>query len=81
MKKKLKSQQAAAAARPRSPSRFRRVEARRLVRATLEAGLTIARVEVDPKSGTIAVIPGNAEQTKATANENELDDWMAEHAN
>jgi hypothetical protein len=52
--------------RERSPSRFRRTEASRLVRAALDAGLTIGRVEVDTVSGKISVIPGNAE---AAANE------------
>jgi hypothetical protein len=75
MKRKLKSQQAAAATRPRSPSRFRRVEARRLVRATIEAGLPVARIEVDTSTGKISVIPGKADASK----ESELDNWMKQH--
>ncbi|MFZ0150951.1 MAG: hypothetical protein WBG18_16195 [Xanthobacteraceae bacterium] len=40
------------------PYRFRESEARRLIKAARNAGVTIGRVEVGP-DGRIAIIPGN----------------------
>ncbi len=64
----------------RGPSKFRKTEATRLVRAALDAGLTIKRVEIDPATGRISVIPGSPGD--APNDGDELDKWMAErHAN
>jgi hypothetical protein len=42
------------------PHRFRESEARRLIKAARDAGITIGRVEVGP-GGRIAIIPGKTE--------------------
>ena len=43
----------------RGPNKFRKTETTRLLRATLDAGLNINRVECDPTTGKIIVFPGN----------------------
>jgi hypothetical protein len=45
----------------RGPNKFRKTETTRLLRATLDAGLNINRVECDPTTGKIVVFPGNGE--------------------
>jgi hypothetical protein len=75
MKKKAKQHPERTPARLGNPNRFRRTEARRLMRAALDVGLPIGRVEVDPASGRISIIPGKADASK----ESELDNWMKQH--
>jgi hypothetical protein len=72
----MKTKPKKAVGQSRHTNRFRRTEAKRLVQAALDAGLIIGRVEVDPKSGTISVIPGKPEHEQANA----LDKWMEKHA-
>ena len=61
--------------RTRGPSKFRKTEATRLVRAALDAGLSINRVECDP-AGKLSVIAGKAPSTSddpmATIDERQL---------
>jgi len=59
----------------RGPNRFRKSEARRLVQATIDAGLSVARVECNPATGKIAVIPGQPNE-KTTASNNEWDEVL-----
>ena len=42
----------------RGPNKFRKTETTRLLRAALDAGLSINRVECDPITGKIVVFPG-----------------------
>ena len=51
---------------PRTPNRFRQTELARAVRATILAGLAVARVEVDPASGKFSVITGAPESEDTT---------------
>ena len=60
--------------RTRGPSKFRKTEATRLVRAALDAGLSINRVECDP-AGKLSVIAGKPEIT----GENDFDKWLGKH--
>lgn len=80
MRKKSKSKKRP---RERGLSRFRRTEAKRLVRAALEAGLSVARIEVDPSSGKISVIPGKAlEPDESLTADDQLAQWKRRrHAN
>jgi hypothetical protein len=59
--------------RGRGPSKFNRTAVMRAVRATLDTGLPVAGVEVDPQ-GKIRVIVGHP-GTEASGNE--LDQWIA----
>ena len=61
----------------RGPSKFRKTEATRLVRAALDAGLSVNRVEHDPVSGRITVFPG---QPSGESSASDLDKWMEQHA-
>jgi hypothetical protein len=49
--------------RGRGPSRFKASDAKRAVKAALAAGLSIGRLEIDPQTGRISVIPGQPETT------------------
>jgi hypothetical protein len=62
------------ARRSRSASRFKRTEARRAIRAALDAGLPVRSVEVDPATGKINVIIGAP--APANGGETPLDNWM-----
>jgi hypothetical protein len=46
----------------RGLTRFRKTELQRIVRATIDAGLSVARIEVDPVSARISVIPGEPDK-------------------
>ena len=59
--------------RRRGPSKFKKTAVMRAVRATLDIGLPVAGVEVDPQ-GKIRVIVG---QSGKEASGNELDQWIA----
>jgi len=61
----------------RGPSRFRKTEATRLVRAALDAGLSVARVECDPASGRITVVPGKADEANVTNEWDEIENVRA----
>jgi hypothetical protein len=73
---------------PRGPNRFRKTELTRSVRGTLAAGLPIERVEVDPITGKINVIPGKyAVDDKGKIilsgggrNDTEVENWINQHA-
>lgn len=41
---------------PRQPVKFKEVDIKRAVKATQKAGVSVLRVEVDPKTGKIVVI-------------------------
>ena len=58
--------------RGRGPSKFKKTAVMRAVRATLDTGLPVAGVEVDPQ-GKIRVIVGQSTE----ASGNELDQWIA----
>jgi hypothetical protein len=60
----------------RGPSKFRKTEATRLVRAALDAGLSVNRVECDP-TGKISVFAGKPEMTGES--DNDLDKWLGKH--
>jgi hypothetical protein len=45
----------------RGRSKFRKTEATRLVRAALDAGLLVHRIEIDPASGKVSLFPGKAD--------------------
>ena len=51
----------------RGPNRFRKVEAHRLMRGVLDAGLQVIGVEVDP-GGTIRVLTSQAAANVGAAN-------------
>jgi hypothetical protein len=61
----------------RGPSKFRKTEATRLVRAALDAGLSVNRVEHDPVSGRITVFPG---KPSGEPSKSDFDKWMEQHA-
>jgi len=60
------------------PVKFRKTEAKRLIRAVLDAGLTIARVECDSATGKIMIFPGKPGEVSAVAG-NDLDNWLGKH--
>jgi hypothetical protein len=58
------------------PSNFRQQDVTRAINAAKRAGLSIARVEVDPKTAKITVIVGEPELPPANAAE--ADEWQDE---
>jgi len=62
----------------RGPSKFRKTETTRLLRAARAAGLIIRRFECDPATGKIVVFPGEPE-TKGESGGNDLDQWLGKH--
>jgi hypothetical protein len=55
--------------RPGLYNRFRQTEASRLMKSVMSAGLEVARVECDPLTGKVTVIPGKpAGATEPDAN-------------
>jgi len=51
----------------RGPNRFRKVEARRLIKGVQDAGLSVAGIEVDPR-GIIRVLTGQPAASDISAN-------------
>jgi len=47
------------------------------VRAALDAGLSVARVECDPASGRITVVPGKADEANVTNEWDEIENVRA----
>jgi hypothetical protein len=43
--------------KPRGPGRFKKTEVTRLAKAAIAAGLDVERIEVDPATGRICLIP------------------------
>jgi hypothetical protein len=64
--------------RQRGPSKFKKSDAMRAVRATLATGLSVARVEVDPHTGKISVIVG--EPDRASTTDNPWEERLRTHA-
>jgi hypothetical protein len=66
----------------RRPSAFKKSDLTRAVKAVQSAGLNIARVEI-AKDGAIIVVPGKPDQAHDGKGEqkNDLDKWIAKHAN
>ena len=61
----------------RRPAVITQADVKRTVKAVLDAGVGVARVEVD-KDGKIVVIAGKPGEHNTEANV--LDAWMAKHA-
>jgi hypothetical protein len=61
----------------RGKQSFRQREITRAVKGVEAAGVRVARIEVD-KDGKIIIVTGTAVTQPATAND--LDAWMAKHA-
>jgi hypothetical protein len=66
---------------PRSRSTFRQGDVTRAVRAVAAAGVPIARVDVDPQTGTIRVVIGTPEAQDSTSDDldRELQEFEAQH--
>jgi hypothetical protein len=66
----------------RRPCLFKERDVTRAAKAIRAAGLDIERVEIT-KDGTIVVIPGKPDQPRDGKDEqkNDLDNWIARHAN
>jgi hypothetical protein len=63
----------------RGPSTFRKRDITRAVAAVRDAGVEVARVEIE--KGKISVITGKPDETSTIgSNANDLDKWMREHA-
>jgi hypothetical protein len=58
--------------RPRAPSAFKQLDVKRAVKAVVDAGVDIARVEID-KAGTIRIITVKAEPNGQ--GREELNEW------
>jgi hypothetical protein len=56
---------------------FKQTDLARALRAARDAGLPIARVDIDPATGTFSLI---TKQGEATAPPDEIEDWMKKHA-
>ena len=54
------------ARRPRGLTRHRRRETARLLRSTIDAGLTVRGIEVDPDSGALRVLVGEPDEPVET---------------
>src|SRR5262245_46314079 len=54
--------------KPRGPNKFRKHETVRLCQAVMAAGFTIARVEHDPATGRIVVVPGKPSDVSSSGN-------------
>ena len=52
--------------RPRGLTRHRRRETARLLRSTIDAGLTVRGIEVDPDSGALRVLVGEPDEPVET---------------
>jgi hypothetical protein len=63
----------------RGPLTFRQADVTRALRAVKDAGVEVARVEVD-KTGKIVVVVGEPDKTNAAGPDTPLDRWMANHA-
>jgi hypothetical protein len=65
----------------RGPNRFRRTEVTRLAKAAIAAGIEPGRIEVDPVSGKITLIPANHGRPVRGSEEldRELEDFEASH--
>jgi ATP-dependent exoDNAse (exonuclease V) alpha subunit len=62
----------------RGPCTFKQSDITKAVKAVVAAGVQVERVEVD-KDGKISVVTAKPTES-ATASGNELDRWMAKHA-
>jgi hypothetical protein len=56
---------------------FKDRDVKRVIKAIRESGFEIARVEVNPRTGTIAAVVGKPGERDAKG---ALEDWMAKHA-
>ena len=57
--------------------RFRQADLQRALRAVKSAGVTIARIEIEPSTGKIIITPRDADSANSGA---PLDDWLAKDA-
>lgn len=55
---------------------FKQADVSRAVKGALTGGMKIGRVEIDPSSGRIVILPPDAKP----AEENALDKWLTKHA-
>lgn len=66
--------------KPRKAGRFRQREASRLLRAAVQAGVPVARIELDD-SGKVSLIVGTPEAAVAAGDpiEKEIEQFLKEH--
>ncbi len=57
----------------RGAQAFRQGDVTKAIKATVNAGLPVQRVEIDMLAGKIVVIPGDPSDSAATADANEWD--------
>jgi hypothetical protein len=55
---------------------FKQADISRAVKGALTGGMKIGRVEIDPSSGKIIIMPPEAKASE----ENPLDNWLRKHA-
>jgi hypothetical protein len=58
----------------RKPCAFKQRDIARAVRGAVAAGVAIGRVEIDPLSGKISIVPA-----AASKDDNDLDRWLEGH--
>jgi hypothetical protein len=61
----------------RRPSKFKKTDVTRAAKAVLAAGVGIARIEIEPVSGKITIMPSSSSGSEETT---DLDTWMARDA-
>jgi hypothetical protein len=64
---------------PRRPSIFRKIDLTRALKAAREAGVELARVEID-LSGKIILVTGKPTKADAVNRSTEAEAWINEHA-
>lgn len=64
----------------RTASHFKKIDVTRAIQAARAAGVEIARVEIDPKTGMIVVVAGKATEVAAPKPANSWDDIYDETA-
>jgi hypothetical protein len=62
----------------RTPATFKQRDVKAAIKAAVDAGVSVARIEVD-REGRIIIIAGKPSEQSVTA-VNALDSWMAKNA-